>query len=520
MAAIAPELSRPRPRSFREVAEGLWHSPRARQVAFFVGLVLFACLWGAAVAFSAVGAALLCVSFIACLLCLRDFRVGVMILIVIMPVSSSTLFPHAMFGITGLNPLNLLILATLSVFLMRAAGTPALKGFFPRPLFWLYLVPITVAAVIGMQHVQEIPRILRAADMIFFNNEVGYVRDMLFKPMGLVVYAALVGAAVAWSARPERFVIPMMVSVFVMAALAIAFVLLSGVGLSQLAGTYSRQFLSAIGLHANDLGRLYAIAFALLLFVWDRSQSWGLKFVLILAMGLVAIALLLTFSRGAFFGFAIVCVLYLALRRSLKTLALAVVLLPPALIFAPGALWSRLQMGMGEGLNEITAGRLDEIWIPLMPQALSTPPWGYGLGSILWSKAMRFDEMYTVTHPHNAYIQVYMDLGLIGTVLVLAFWLYTLVSLWRLTAEQRLRPEMQGFFEGAAVGLVSFLVTGIAGSSLMPRPEHCYLWLAIGMMWGVRKHLERIPVPDAAPKKAPAVPHPAPIFQPSSRGAF
>jgi O-antigen ligase len=505
MAAAAPALSGPSYRSrVRDSAESLWQSTRLRQVATVAGLIAFACLWGAAVAFSAVGAALLAVSFVACLLCLRDFRVGVMILIVIMPVSSSTLFPHAMFGITGLNPLNLLLIATLAVFFMRSAGTPALKGFLPRPLFWLYMIPITVAAIIGMEHVQEIPRILRASEMIFFDNKVGYFRDMLFKPFTLVLYAALVGAAVAWSERPERFVIPMLVSVFVMAAMAIAFVLSSGASLSQLAGTYARHFLSTIGLHANDLGRLYAIAFALLLFVWDRSERWGLKFVLVLAMGLVMIALLLTFSRGAFFGFAVVCVLYLALRRSLKTMLLAAVLIPPALLLAPGALWSRLQMGVGQGLNEITAGRVDEIWIPLMPEALATPPWGHGLGSVMWAKAMRFDEMFTVTHPHNAYLQLYMDLGIIGAVLVLAFWIYTMVSFWRLTREDRLRPEMQGFFEGAAVGLVASLVTGIAGSSLLPQPEHCYLWLAIGMMWGVKKHLARIPAPlAAAPVQAP-----------------
>jgi O-antigen ligase len=501
-------------------SEFLGPNPRLRQVAVVAGLMVFASLWGAAVAFSAVGAALLCISFIACLLCLRDFRVGVMILIVIMPVSSSTLFPHAMFGITGLNPLNLLIVATIAVFFMRAAGTGALKGFMPRPLFWLYMAPIAAAAVLGANHVDEIPRILHATEMIQFTNEVGYIRDMLFKPFALVVYAALVGAAVAWSARPEKFVIPMMVSVFVMAAIAITFVVSSGASLSQLAGTYSRHFLSTIGLHANDLGRLYAVAFALLLFVWDRTERWGLKALLVIAMATVSLALLLTFSRGAFFGFAVVCVLYLALRRSLKTMLLAAVLIPPALLLAPGALWSRLEMGVGEGLNEITAGRLDEIWIPIMPEVLTTPPWGHGLGSVMWSHAMRFDEMFTVTHPHNAYIQLYMDLGIIGFVLVMAFWVYSLVSFARLTREERLRPEMQGFFEGAAVGLVSFLVTGVAGSSFMPAPEQSYLWLALGMMWGVKKHLERIPVPVVAPPVATSHP-PAPRFNPSPfTGAF
>src|SRR4029077_13453340 len=102
--------------SLRDRWERLRDSPRAREIAVFLALVAFAFVWGAAVAYAAVGATLLAFSFIACLLCLRDFRVGVALLIVIMPISSSTLFPHAMFGMTGMNPLNLLIVATLAVF--------------------------------------------------------------------------------------------------------------------------------------------------------------------------------------------------------------------------------------------------------------------------------------------------------------------------------------------------------------------------------------------------------------------
>jgi O-antigen ligase len=478
--------------SLRDTWERLRDSQRAREVAVFVALVGFAFLWGAAVAYAAVGATLLAFSFIACLLCLRDFRVGVAVLIVIMPISSSTLFPHAMFGVTGLNPLNLLVVATLAVFFMRAAGNEAMQGFVPRPLFWLYIVPLVVAALIGMQHVHEIPRIFKATGMLDFDAPAGYLRDILLKPLGLVVYACLVGAAVAWSQRPERFVIPMLVSVFVMAGVGIGFIASLGVSLSQLSGVYARHIMSTIGMHANDLGRLYAVAFALLLFVWDRTHRMSLKALLVIAMVAVAAALFLTFSRGAFFGFVIVCVLYFILRRTLKTFLIIVTLVVPALIFAPGALWSRLETGVGAGLNEITAGRVDEIWLPLLPEIAKTPPWGSGLASVLWSRPMRMEEMFFVAHPHNAYLQVYMDLGIIGTVLVLAFWMHSLRGFWKLRSDERLVPEMQGFFEGAAVGLVSFLIAGIAGSSLLPTPEQGYLWLALGMMWGVRKHLSRL----------------------------
>ena len=509
------------PTRLRDRFDALCASPRVRQGAIAAALIALALLFGAAVAYAAVGATLLALAFVACLLCLRDFRVGVMLLIVIMPISTSTLFPRAMFGITGLNPLNVLLVATLGVFLMRAIGTGNLRGFMPRPLWWLYIVPIAVGGIIGMAHVHEIPRIFKALGILVFDAPAGYWRDLFFKPMTLVVYAALVGAAVAWSKKPERFVIPMLVSVFVMALMSIIFIATSGMSLSALAGTYARHFLSTIGMHANDLGRLYAVSFALMLFVWDRTGNMALKTVLVFGMGIVAIALLLTFSRGAFFGFVVVCVLYFALRRSLKTVLILVTLVPPALLLVPGAFLYRLQVGLDQGLNEVTAGRFDEIWMPLLPEILSTPPWGNGLGSILWSRAMRMEEIFLVAHPHNAYFQIYMDLGIIGAVLVLAFWIHSLVGFWKLSGDERLVPEMQGFFEGAAVGLVSFFVAAIAGSSFLPVPEQSYLWLALGLMWGVRRHLARgtVAAPAGVPNSGPAaVPTPGPAAVPNPGG--
>jgi hypothetical protein len=45
---------------------------------------------------------------------------------------------------------------------------------------------------------------------------------------------------------------------------------------------------------------------------------------------------------------------------------------------------------------------------------------------------------------------------------------------------------MRGFYQGAAAGLLSILVSNVTDSSLTPKPEHAFLWLAIGMMYGQR----------------------------------
>jgi O-antigen ligase len=464
--------------------------PRTRAAFGFAVLIGIGAFWGAAVSLAGIPAAIMGVALIACLFCLRDFRAGVALLILIMPISQSQVFPREMFGITGLNPLNLLLVTTvLSLFMSTAGKGTTMKGFMPRAVLWPYLVPLAVGAFLGMNDIGRIPAVFLDLGMISFSSPFGYVRDYLLRPATFVAYALLLAAAVARSDRPERFITPLLVSVWIMAGVVLVFTLLADVSLSELAGTYARAFFSPLGMHANDLGRLYATAYALLLFVWDRTGNMALKTFLFFAMGVVVLALLLTFSRGAFLGFIIVNVIYLFSRRRVKTLVLAGLLVPVGLALMPGAVWYRVTMGFGEGLNTISAGRVDGIWMPLLPTLMESPIWGKGLGSILWSAPMIDGRLEQVAHPHNAYLQAFMDLGVVGLVLLVGFWIY----MWRrfrdYGREPRLTGEVQGFFEGAAAGLLAFLIAGFAGSSLMPDATQVFLWLAVGMMYGVRMKL-------------------------------
>lgn len=452
-------------------------------------LLTLGAMLGTAVGVLGMGGAVLAISAFAGIFVMRDFRVGVAMLVLMMPISQSYIFPHEMFGLTGLNPLNLLVIATLVALYMRWLGQGMLKGFIPRSLFLLYISPLLMGAFLGMFRWDEIPSIFQELDLLSVTSEATYWRDMFLKPMMFVIYALLVSCAVQKSERPERFLTPMIVSIVIMAMVAIIFVLFEGYSLSQLAGVYSRQMFSQLGMHANDLGRLYATAYAPLLFIWGRTSNGALKFFLVIAMGLVAGALLLTFSRGAFLGFIIVNIIFLISRRSAKMFALAAVLLPIAIAMAPGALWDRVTMGVGEGANEVTAGRTSEIWAPLVPELLDSPFWGQGTGAVMWSKAMREGRLPPVSHPHNAYLQAYLDMGIIGLLMLTAFWIYIWARCLRYGRDPRLPENLQGFFQGSAAAIVAFLVAGFAGSSLEPDAAQVFMWLAVGTMYGLAKRL-------------------------------
>ena len=129
-------------------------------------------------------------------------------------------------------------------------------------------------------------------------------------------------------------------------------------------------------------------------------------------MVLAATALVLTFSRGAFVGFIVVNALFLLWRRSAKALVFFGLVASIALFALPAEVFERALTGSGEGLNTISAGRVDGLWLPLLPEVMHSPIYGSGIGSMMWSEPMRTGggaNVLQATHPHNAYLQALLE---------------------------------------------------------------------------------------------------------------
>lgn len=448
------------------------------------GLAALGAAMGVGLVLGEVDALWISLSVIACAGVLYDFRVGAVLLILMLPISESNIFPRAILGVTGLNPLNLVTLATLASFALHGRARRVGGAFLPKPLLWLYLVPLAIGGALGARHAQDIAPILYDSEAIHFLDATGYLRDIVAKPFMMVLAALLIGAAVARSKKPERFLLPMGLSMWVICAISILFVARTSLSLAALAEPGERAFLSGTGLHANDLGRLYAVAYALLLFVWAESKSRPFRLLCLATMGVVTLALIFTFSRGAFLGFLIVNGLFLLWRLNAKTAAIVALAGVALMLVLPQEVFMRASMGFGEDANAVSAGRIDGIWLPVLPEIWKSPLWGQGLGSVMWSDAMRNGLMFEVTHPHSAYLEALLDLGVVGLGLLIGYFMHVWRNFRALGSNPFLSPEMRGFYQGAAAGLLSFFVTGFAGSSFAPRPEYSFLWIAIGMMYG------------------------------------
>src|SRR5436853_6883213 len=87
-----------------------------------VGLGLFGVACGIGQALGELQALVASLTILGCLAVLAAFRIGAVLLVVMLPVEGSYIFPHRVFGVTGLNPLNMVLLATLVSYLIRGEG--------------------------------------------------------------------------------------------------------------------------------------------------------------------------------------------------------------------------------------------------------------------------------------------------------------------------------------------------------------------------------------------------------------
>jgi O-antigen ligase len=452
------------------------------------GLIAFGAACGVALAVGELEAFYIALSVVIGFAVLIDFRIGALLLVLILPFGNTSYFPHNLFGLTGLNPLNLLLGATL----VSAVLHRKLAGVAQRPLIWLFVVPILIAGAMGMRHVDDIaPGFMEPGNSFHFTDAFGYYRELVVRPLLLVLVALLVGAVVARAQRPERVLIAIMLSLWVIALTQIGFIAASGVQLGMLASEQSRRFFNEIGLHANDLGRFFAGGYALLLFVWWETKNPGLKLALAATLCISAIALLLSFSRAAYIAFFLVNGLFLLWKFNARTGTLALFVGVFAMALAPGYVWRRLTFGFDADANAISADRINAIWTPLWPEVFKSPLIGNGIDSTIWSEPARAGTMLLVAHPHNAYLQAVLDMGLIGLGLLLAYYWHVWRSFRALGSNPYLAPELRGFFQGATAALLCLFVTGMSGGSLRPDVSFACLWLAIGMMYGM---LARRPV--------------------------
>jgi hypothetical protein len=417
---------------------------------------------------------------IAAAVVLANYRNGVWLLVLLLPFASTQMVPRQVFGVTGLNLENCLLVLTLSSLCLASLLSRGAVRFPRLPLALLvYVVLIAFAAYRGSGSAER--AITLPGDEPFTVSR--YLLDSFAKPMIIVVVAWL-AAAVSRNGNGQPLIWALAVAYVAFFVLIVGYLVVNGISLQSLASARARGFLDWTGMHANEVGLMANLGFAILLYTAAGTARPLLRLTLFACAVAAATTAALTFSRGAFVGLAIIVGYYLFTRRRTGQFVLALSIIVGVAFMLPDAFVERATTGFQtEDTHAITAGRLDTIWRPLLPTFWEAPILGHGLGSTPWATPNLRGAMLPVGHPHSAYLGVLLDLGMVGVPVVAAFFWSTWTMFTRL-AKNHADPLWRGFFEGGVVCLMCLAVQGLTDDRFVPTYPQVALWLCYGLALG------------------------------------
>ncbi len=380
-------------------------------------------------------------------------------------VSQHPSMPRQMFGIPGMNPWNVTLMVIAAFWFMERYAMPVKPPVSPVTIVLLaaYILMIVASGIAGAMDAGSIK-----LGVGHYYNARWVLVDGIFNPLKYLI----IGVMFYEGVTNRRDLLIALVSA-VGSGLCYAFLMFKSIR----SRVFTMDFEDArrltdklVGLFANDMGELLAFAIwaALILGVyfqrrWIRYSWW-------LAALLAVPPYLALKSRAGFLAFccAGLAIGLLRWRRILLLMPLAIVVV---IMVSPSTV-DRVLTGVDpeqEQLDweEISAGRLTNIWPAVVDQIQESIVFGHGRFAILREECadvIREMDGVLPTHPHSSYLEVLLDCGLAGIAICLTSMALIFAVNLSLMRSQR-DPLLMTLGTIGVIGVVTELSAGVAGSS-------------------------------------------------------
>lgn len=420
--------------------------------------------------------------------------------------------PKNMFGVQGLNPWNV---ACLSVVVAWATSRrrEGLRWDMPRHimvLFFLYLAVVMVSVARMMAD----PTNLEDFSTGYLVSE-NLVNSLKWVVPGLLLFDGC-------RTRP-RFILALtaILGVYLLLALQVirwmpAETVLTG---SMLSARAIKILQNEVGYSRVNLSMMLAGASWAIVAAQPLARHWTRRLLIVATALAVMYAQALTGGRMGYVTFAAVG-LTLCLfrwRRYLLVIPLVVMLIASVL--------PSVSERMLEGFDEeevddyaVTAGR-NIAWPYVIAKIGEAPILGFGRNAMVRTGLEAFlldkyDEDFA--HPHNAYLEMLLDNGWVGLLLVLPFYLVILARSLLLFARSSIPLYITA--GGVASALVlALLVASFGSQTFYPREGAVGMWCAIGVV--IRASVERSRVRMNEPAQSDLTLRPAPWWRRTAASA-
>lgn len=421
----------------------------------------------------------------------RNWFVSLCGLIVLTAFMGHPDMPRTLFGVQGLNLWNLLLFAILVPWYCerRQSGR---RWDLPRGAKWLLLIYLSVVIVAYARAALDLGSFPSdaegAASRMTFAQLTG---DHLINSIKFIIPGLLLFDGCRTRNRVIAGLICSLLMSVVYAGIVVRTVPVGSLDETGRAEMRQRHRIGKqTGFHANSVAMVCA-AGAWGLIAASTVWKWRLKQVIVVGLALlVATGLILTRSRAGYA--AVVCVgllLALVLWRSL--LVLVPVAVAIVIVAFPGVS-QRVMAGVGvedvsggaNDIDTITAGRVTDIWPPVLEQIAQSPVVGYGRMGILRTPAhdevmIRMRQDRCPTHPHNAYLEILLDGGVVSAAPTLVMYV---ALLWVSIRLCRVREALVRAVGASSLAAVSaLLLMGMSGQTFFPKENSQMAWCLYGL---------------------------------------
>lgn len=471
----------------------------------------------------------------------RDWYVSLCGLILLMAVIEHPDMPKSMLGIQGLNPWNLL-LAVVVVAWLAGRRREGLTWDMPRPVAVLLLTYLGVV-VIAFARMMVDRSHMHEASTAFLISEY-LVNSVKWVIPGLLLFDGCRTRRRFFMAVGAVLGVYLLLGLYVIKWMPLE---LLGSG-DELERRAQKILVNEIGYHRVNLSMMLAAASWAMFASRGLFADWRQRALVVIASGTVVFAQALTGGRMGYVTWAAIGLVLCSIRN--RTLLATAPVLVAAVLLAVPAVGERMREGFDPGTSDyggdpyelrdgpdlatVTAGRI-RIWPLVQEQIREAPILGHGRlamrrTGLVTRLAEDLDEAFE--HPHNAYLELLLDSGLMGAFGVLPF--YALVLFWalRLYADSR-TPIFVAAGGVCAAFVLALLVAAIGSQTFYPREGAVGMWCAIGLMlrvWVQRRRMSAaapartlapsfsgaIVWPDRSREPQKPVSNPAPAGAPSS----
>ena len=438
--------------------------------------------------------------------------------------------PRQMLGIPGFNPFNILLgIILVAWFVQRrhdGSRWNASKG--ATRLLIAYMIVIGISITRAFLDLDTLAQLQIFAGREEVASKGSFIMDNVVNSMKWMIPGLLISVGANTEERVRLAAHGLLLTGALLSAQVISKMFPGLIGADDLASRALRVLDRDLGYHRVNLAAITAsCAWAFL----AAQPILKTRFRAVIAyggFGLCTLAMIATGGRMGMLSWVAAAIVFGFLRWR-KILILGPILGILAILVIPGLqervfqgfsgdsgdneeqIQRRAAMGAideeGRDRYSITSGRI-VVWPMVFEKAMEKPIIGHGqIAMTRTGIVARLHTELRITsfgHPHNAYLQLFIDTGLVGLVIVgMFYW-----RLFRNSVRAFREPKSQTQYVIASMVIAFFVVNlsaSLGSQSFYPKQGATLFWIAIGLAlaWFTK---EEVPAPVAKPGV-----HPRPV---------